>query len=219
MMFSFEKMIDISQPISSKTAVYPGDTPFHYDLEESIEKNGSHNLTAFTMSPHVGTHTDAPAHVVGSMKDTKGLAGTLSLEPFLGPCKVIDLAPYSTAISIDQLLGRINKEDVFSKRLLFKTRHDNRYDVFENEYAFFSFELIEMLHRMGVLLVGLDTPSVDDIHAKELRVHHELISKKISWLENLDLTKAAEGSYYLIALPLKLMEVEASPVRAILIPA
>lgn len=37
------------------------------------------------------------------------------------------------------------------------------------------------------------------------------------WLENLDLTAVEEGVYELVALPLKLTELEASPVRAVLL--
>jgi Predicted metal-dependent hydrolase len=65
--------------------------------------------------------------------------------------------------------------------------------------------------------VGLDTPSVDHVKAKNLSAHNILDKGGLVWLENLDLTRVTEGLYQLIALPLKFMELEASPVRAVLL--
>jgi arylformamidase len=69
----------------------------------------------------------------------------------------------------------------------------------------------------GVRMIGIDTPSVDHIESKNLETHHQLLERDMLWLENLDLTQVSEGEYFLVALPLKFMELEASPVRAILL--
>lgn len=61
-------IIDISQPISKSTACFPGDTSFDYSLKASHRNNGSYNVTAFSMSPHIGTHADAPGHVLETME-------------------------------------------------------------------------------------------------------------------------------------------------------
>ncbi len=73
------------------------------------------------------------------------------------------------------------------------------------------------LSALGVGLVGIDTPSVDHVRSKGLSAHHALLDAGMSWLENLDLTQVEAGEYFLIALPLKLTELEASPVRAVLL--
>jgi arylformamidase len=92
-----------------------------------------------------------------------------------------------------------------------------RYEVFEEEYAFFETDLVKELAERGVKLLGIDAPSADHVRSKTLEAHHELDRAGMVWLENLDLSNAREGEYYLIALPIKFMELEASPVRAVLL--
>jgi arylformamidase len=51
----------------------------------------------------------------------------------------------------------------------------------------------------------------------DLPAHRLLAAGGLAWLENLDLSQIAPGDYELVALPLKIVGAEASPVRAILI--
>ncbi|MCA9815655.1 MAG: cyclase family protein [Cyanobacteria bacterium HKST-UBA01] len=213
---SFE-IFDISQPVDSKTACFPGDVPFSKEVTLTLADSGVVNLTAFTMSPHVGSHADAPVHMEGSLDKGDGMASDLSLRAFLGPVTVIDLAPFTGGIGVDQIPAEFQGQKL-PERILFRTRHHIRYDVFESDYAFIAVELAEYLvHEGGVKLIGLDTPSVDHTDSKDLRSHHILHSGGLSWLENLDLSSVLPGEYNLIALPLKFKELEASPVRAVLI--
>lgn len=211
------ELIDISIPITSKTACFPGDTPFSKETTVSLDNGSCFNLTKLTMSPHVGTHADAPAHIAGSLDSDDNTAGTLALKPFIGPCLVLNLAPMTSEIRIDQVQGILERMEKFPERILFKTAKQLRHDVFEENYAYFSVELVEYLASRGVKLIGIDTPSVDQVSSKTLSAHHELVEARMSWLENLDLTSVDEGYYFLLAAPLKFMELEASPVRAVLI--
>lgn len=209
------KIIDISQPITKDYACFPGDVPFDYTLEASYLNNGSYNLTAFKMSPHVGTHADAPAHVLKKMTK-ENLVGSLPLAPFIGPCLVIDLCPFRTEIKlIDIEENFINRNA--PPRILFRTRCQSRFDKFDEQSAYLSSEVINFLNGQGVQLIGIDTPSVDEHNSKTLDVHHALISCGMMWIENLELTEAKQGAYFLSALPIKFMELEAAPVRAVLI--
>lgn len=224
------KIIDISQPISSRSACFPGDTPFSKVVTLSMSEGAAVNLTSLTMSPHVGTHADSPVHVEGSMVSCRGMAGDLPLGPFLGQCVVVDLAPMLSGITAAMLKEKLAQNvpsqgkpagstspSAPPRRILFRTAQSIRYDVFENDYAHFTPELVEYAAELGVELIGIDTPSVDHINAKVLEVHHKLLEKKMTWLENLDLTGVSAGSYILVALPLKFSELEASPVRAVLL--
>jgi arylformamidase len=215
------RIIDISQPVSEATACFPGDTPFSLKVKVSFQSSQVLNLSAITMSPHLGTHADAPVHVRGTMDGAHGITeesiGTVALEPFVGPATVIDLSPHRGPIEradVEKILAE-RKSPV--SRILFKTLTKIRYNVFENAYAFLTPELIDMLADSGVCLIGLDTPSVDHIDSKTLESHHKLLERKISWLENLDLTAAFAKDYFLMALPIKLMQAEAAPVRAVLL--
>lgn len=224
-MLKHKRLIDISQPVKSDTAVFPGDTAFRRNLTLSYETSGVVNLTAFTMSPHVGTHVDAPAHIKGDMSVFTDLAGSLALEPFIGPALLLDLSPKEDAVSWAdaqeklELLGYADAKTGrrLPERVLLRTQKRVRYDVFEDEYAFFSTELVTELAARGVRLIGIDTPSADNIRSKTLEAHHELDRLGMLWLENLDLSEVSQGEYYLIAFPIKFMELEASPVRAVLL--
>lgn len=214
---NYSRIIDISLPVDSKSACFPGDTPFSRNVTVSYKESGVINLTSLTMSPHVGTHADSPVHIKGDMDENKGMASQLPLDAFIGPVRVIDLAPYEGGISAEQFLSKVEKLDRVPPRILFKTCHQIRYQVWEENYAFLTVELVEALHSKGVMLVGIDTPSVDHTQSKNLETHHKLDELNFVWLENLDLTAVEEGNYFLIAPPLKFVELEASPVRAVLL--
>jgi len=210
------KIIDISLPVSSRSACFPGDVPFSRQITLTYKDSKIVNLTSMTMSPHVGTHADSPVHVCGDMAQMHDMAGDLPLQPFIGPVLVIDIAPFSGAIKVDDVVSKL-PQGTLPERILFRTCHQMRFDHFEETYPNFSVELIDYLADRGVILIGIDTPSVDDINSKTLEVHHSLVKHKMCWLENLDLTGAGQGDYFLVALPLKFMELEASPVRAVLL--
>jgi arylformamidase len=236
--FGAYRIIDISQPIGERTACFPGDTPFSRRMTVTFEQSQMMNLTALTMSPHVGTHADAPVHVRGTMSGAEGVSvrgktsetrdyahiecddeaiGTVSLDPFVGPVSVIDLSPHRGPIEIDHITDVLAARAQPPQRVIFKTIHRIRYHVFEHAYAHFTVELVDRLAQIGVQLIGIDAPSVDHIDSKSLAVHHRLLARNMAWLENLDLTNAHARDYFLIALPLKFMQLEASPVRAVLL--
>jgi arylformamidase len=73
-----------------------------------------------------------------------------------------------------------------------------------------------LLAARNVLLVGIDSPSVDPETSKTLAAHHACRRADMRILENLVLAHVAPGDYELIALPLKLENLDASPVRAVL---
>lgn len=225
MSFPAFEIVDISQPVNQKTACFPGDTPFQAEVMVTYAQSGVMNLTAFRMSPHVGTHADAPVHIQGDLaRPAQGSESVaqLALSPFLGPVAVVDVSPCSGPIGWEQVESQLQAYPVFPPRILFKTRQALRYKVFEEDYAWLSVPLIEALAERGVCLVGLDTPSVDAVDSKSLETHHALLRANMVWLENLDLSQVpfdleTPELYFLSALPLRLTELEASPVRAVLL--
>ena len=72
------------------------------------------------------------------------------------------------------------------------------------------------LHERGVVLVGVDVPSVDAIDSKTLPNHHALNKYGITILEGLDLRDVPAGVYDLLALPIKLVAADGALVRAVL---
>lgn len=215
-MLSTYKVIDISQPVTSETACFPGDSPFFKQMTLTFKDSRVVNLTKLTMSPHVGTHADAPIHCYGDLESGQDTAGSMPLEPFVGPALVIDLSPTRQALTVRSIFEKLHSVNI-PARILVKTARQIKYEIFEDEYAYFDVELIDYLAERGVRLLGIDTPSVDYVQAKILSAHAALIKRHMYWLENLDLTEVSEGEYFLCALPLKFMELEASPVRAVLL--
>jgi arylformamidase len=169
------------------------------------------------MSPHIGTHIDAPGHIKGDLSDKSELVGSMPLEPLIGEAYVVDLAPCNGAISWTMVENKLSALSSLPSRILFRTQSKIRYEVFEEEYSFFATDLVEELHKRNVKVLGIDAPSADHIRSKTLEAHHELDRYNMIWLENLDLTQVREGRFVLIAFPLKFMELEASPTRAVLL--
>ncbi len=173
------------------------------------------------MSPHVGTHADAPLHVAGSYQSETGIisgaAGEMPLYPFLGPAVVIDLSPFTGAITPSAIAEKLDKYSPLAPRVLFKTSSESNCYRFEEDYPYLAEETVKYLSSQRVSLIGIDTPSVDHVKAKTLATHQALLTLRFAWLENLDLNHVEEGEYFLIALPLKFVELEASPVRAVLL--
>ena len=101
-------------------------------------------------------------------------------------------------------------------RLLLKTNVWRDPKVFPNPIPTLARGVPEWLQSLGVELLGLDVPSVDEIDAKRLVNHHAIGSAGISIVESLDLSAVAAGRYNFVALPLKIAGGDGSPVRAIL---
>ncbi len=77
---------------------------------------------------------------------------------------------------------------------------------------------VATLDRIPVLkLFGTDWHSVDPLDSKTLDAHHHLWKRGAVILEELDLSEVPDGHYELIALPLRLVGMDAAPVRAVLV--
>ena len=201
-------LYDLSPTIRPETPVWPGDTPFSSRLTLALAAGNAVNLSAITTTPHLGSHVDAPLHT-----EPRGESfAELSLDPYLGPCRVLKVPP------VAQLLARhVEGIDLeHPRRLLFKTESLADRRAFHERFTALSPELAHLLAEQGLLLVGLDTPSVDPYESTGLDAHHALLRSGVAILEGLVLDGVPEGIYELIALPLKLSGLDASPVRAVL---
>ncbi|HSL82066.1 MAG TPA: arylformamidase, partial [Thermoanaerobaculia bacterium] len=199
---------DVSPPIRPGIPVWPGDTPYRAESAWAIARGASVNVAAITTTPHLGAHADAPFHV----DDGGATVERLPLEPFLGPCRVVAVPP-EPLIRPEHLDG-IDLAD--PPRLLLKTGSVRSRDEFPKSFSALSPELARALGEAGALLVGLDTPSVDPFDSKDLAAHHALVAGGVVNLEGLVLDEVPPGLYELVALPLRLVGLDASPVRAVL---
>jgi arylformamidase len=163
-------------------------------------------LSAITTTVHVGAHTDAPKHYA---LGAPGIAER-DLALYYGPVQVVD-APGSGRILPSEV------PEVSAPRVLFRTGSFPDPDHFNTDFRSLSPELVVALARQGVVLVGLDTPSVDPFDDKVLQAHNAIARADMAILEGVVLGHVDPGLYTLVAFPLKLAGADASPVRAVLI--
>ncbi len=203
------QLYDISPPLDELYAVWPSDTPLSQKPKLKLEKGHSVNLSSFEATAHLGAHANSPL-----ITDPKGLSiGEESLSKFIGPCQVVEIEiEKGGKITPDQLPNKLE-----APRILFKTGTADRLHPFVEDYAALDPSVIEHLHKNGVVLVGIDTPGIDLYTDCQHVLSQKCASKyKMAVLECLYLKDISNGVYELIALPLKLMGFEASPVRAVL---
>jgi arylformamidase len=202
------RLWDISPPVSPATPAFPGDTIYVQRWTAQIGPGCPVNVSALTMSPHLGAHADAPLHYG---KDAPAI-GVVDLDPFLGRCRVIhaiDKGPLVTRSHLEH--GSANLPSRVLVRTCVKAP-----TTWSPHFAAFAPETIAWLASLGVKLVGIDTQSVDPADSKTLDSHQQLLAHDLRVLENLVLDDVDAGDYELIALPLKLTMACASPVRAVL---
>lgn len=199
---------DISPTVAPGVPVFPGDTPFAMHWTWSISATCPVNVAEVTMSPHTGSHADAPLHY-----DPQGASmAEVPLDPYLGPCRVvhaIDVGPLVEPRHVAPFLAGS------PPRVLVRT-YAKAPTHWDSNFTAFAPATLEQLAAHGVKLVGLDTPSLDPEQSKTLDSHQVVRRHRIAVLEGLVLDEVPAGDYELIALPLKWQGLDASPVRAVL---
>ncbi len=204
------KELDISIPMGTRTPEWPGDKPFSCGWTMTLAKGGSVNLSAITTSPHVGTHADAPLHV----HDGWPASHELPLNVFAGPAFVCSVDPSIDTVEPGDLTSLPSRGAV--ERLLLRTQCGVAGGAFPSRWPVLSVDTVRMLLARGLVLLGVDTPSLDGLDSKTLDVHKAVFSGGAFNLENLDLRSIEDGEYELVAYPLLLSDLDAAPVRAIL---
>ncbi len=202
---------DISPLISPQLAVFPGDTPFTRDVLLDFDRGDHLGLSSIRATVHLGAHTDAPNHY-----DAAGV-GIDGVDPakYLGRCQVIRVnLPRGQRITCED----VDLSQVTAPRVLFATGSFPEPESWNDDFNSLSPALIEALHAHGVFLVGIDTPSIDPADSKALESHQTVKARGMAILEGIVLDAVAAGEYLLSALPLKLKDCDASPVRALLFP-
>lgn len=203
------RLWDISPPVDAGAPVFPGDTPYRQQWAASIGPGCPVNVSTITLSPHVGAHADAPLHY-----DPQGASiGAIELHPYLGRCRVIHAIACGPLVQWEHVAHALRD---LPPRVLVRTYARAPVDRWDPHLAAFAPQVIERLADAGVRLVGIDTASIDPADSKTLDSHQVIRRRGLRVLENLVLDDVAEGDYELIALPLKLMAADASPVRAVL---
>jgi arylformamidase len=202
------KIWDISQRLGPSLPVWPGDTPFTARPRWAHGGGSPVNVTSFALSTHSGAHADAPSHY-----DPQGPSiDQVGLEPYLGPCRVVDARGQGEEITAGFVLAHWQAG---VSRMLFRTFETFPAMAWPEQFTAVSAAAIRALAAHGVTLIGIDSPSLDPETSKTMDAHHAMpVSMRV--LEGLVLDHVPPGDYELIALPLALAGLDASPVRAVL---
>ena len=209
--------IDVTVPLKEGMAIWPGDVTIKIERRRSMERGDAANNSAISLGVHTGTHMDAPKHFI---KDGKSI-DKLPLETSVGPARIIEIKD-KISIKPEELKQHNIKK---GERILFKTVNSPRCwqtDAFVNDFVFVTRDAAQFLVDAGVILVGVDYLSVgspmDPEKTMRPDTHQILLGAGLYLIEGLNLTAVKACDYTLICLPLKLMDAEGSPVRAILQP-
>lgn len=202
------RIVDISPPIDGQLAVWPGDTRPHREVLMDLRRGDTVTLSTLRATVHLGAHADAPSHYG---RDAPAI-DVQPLETYVGPCQVV---------RVDTRPGRVVEpadlqHEIRAPRVLIATGTFPDATEFRTDFAALTPALVQHLASRGVRLVGVDTPSVDRFDSKDLPVHRACLAREVAILEGLVLAAVPPGLYELIALPLRLVGFDASPVRAVL---
>lgn len=202
-------IIDISPTIHEAIAVWPGDQRVkrHYSLSQRLGNNI--DLSHITTTLHVGSHADSPSHYTspGSGIDE------IPLHYYNGLCQVIEVKIGRK----QRILPSDIPIEVQASRVLFKTSTYPDPNHFNTDFSSLSKELVESLSEKGVILIGIDTPSVDLYDDRILEAHNALLAANMMNIEGIVLEHVPSGLYTLFASPLKIEGADAAPLRAILV--
>jgi arylformamidase len=204
-------MYDLTLPVHEAMLLYPGDPAPRIRRLAAIAQGAPLTTSAFEMTCHAGTHVDAPAHFLDGgrrLSDYEAAA-------FTGPAAVLDLASHRH-VTREALAAHALPP---GRHLLLRTRNSallHRRE-FEAGHAVLTADAARHLLTAAPLSVGFDYCSVDGPEGG-LAAHRLLAEAGLLVYVCLDLAGVPAGSYRFYGLPLRLDDVEAAPVRAILVP-
>ncbi|PRA52600.1 MULTISPECIES: arylformamidase [Pseudomonas] len=202
---------DISPPLSTATPTWPGDTPFQEERVWTYGPECPVNVGRITLSPHTGAHVDAPLHY----SPDGAPIGEVSLDTYMGPCRVLHCLDSGALVEPEQLAGRLGQ---VPERVLLRTYRRAPLATWDSDFTAVAKTTVDLLAGLGVRLIGIDTPSLDPQTSKTMDAHNAIARHGMAILEGIVLDDVPEGDYELIALPLRFANLDASPVRAILRP-
>jgi arylformamidase len=204
------KLIDVSVPIDTRLATYPGNTPFRLEAIKRIANGESSNVSTIHMSAHAGTHVDAPRHFF----DAGGGVESLSLDMLCGRARVVEVTTRRN-ITAEDLSGLDLREDV---RLLLKTHNSRLWGspAFHEDFIGVTEGGARFLVDRGVKVLGVDYLSVEPFRTPGAPSHRVLLGGGTIVIEGLNLRDVDPGSYEMFCLPLLVVGADGAPARVVL---
>jgi kynurenine formamidase len=198
--------IDLTHRFTQDMPVYPGDPSARLEQIAHLGRD-DYNMYRLCSGMHVGTHMDAPLHMVADGK----FICDVPVTRFFGRGRLIDARDHRIiAPNLLQGADIIAGDIVLVLTGWYHRFGDNTYYA---DFPELSHDFARQLAKIGVSIVGLDTPSPD---RPPFVVHKILLSAEVLIIENLTNLEAllGIGEFDVVALPANL-ECEAAPIRVI----
>jgi kynurenine formamidase len=147
----------------------------------------------------------------------------MPLEKFMAEAWVVDCTHLDNKGFIEvRHLKQVADSVQPGEGLIFKTNWSHKLGTpaYRDELPRISEPLAQWIVEKGIVLVGVEPPSVADVHAIEevTRIHHILLSGGVTIVEGLtNLEAIAAEKVLLLAFPLKIKDGDGCPVRAVAI--
>jgi len=208
-------IIDVSLPIGPDMLVWPTDPGVSVMPAKRVARGDTSNVSDLHLGTHTGTHIDPPSHFIDGAPGVDGL----SIDVFAGPAHVADFTGARGAIGPDALEALAMPID--TRRVLLKTDNSRLWrkaaPSFPKEYVSLSPEGAAWMVERGVVLVGTDFLSIEAYDAPGHPTHLTLLRAGVVIVEGLNLFDVEPGPYTFVCLPLKVVNGDGAPARAILI--
>ena len=208
------RVIDISLPIGPDLLTWPGDPPVTIERTRHLGVDGA-NVSELRIGTHTGTHVDPPVHFVD------GAAGIdqVPLDLLLGAVFVADARGMTGALGPGELEELAIPPG--STRVLLKSDNSELWRSlpvdFPGEYVCLSGDGARWVVEREIRLIGVDFLSVEQKGAPGHPAHVELLSNGVVIIEGLNLGDVEPGPASLACMPLRIVDGDGGPARAVLL--
>jgi arylformamidase len=207
-----DTIIDLTMSITDGMTAYPGEPTAHFEPFTTIASDNVAMATVHLFS-QIGTHIDAPAHFVADGHSVD----QLNLQHCIGPAAIVRLGHLLPGSRITrETLAAHRSILADNSRIILQTgwyEHAGSGQYFDN-WPTFSYDAVEYLVDHQLAFLGLDTPSPGN-DTSNITLHQALFRNEIALVECLVNTNLLPDRFELICLPLPLVGLDGSPVRAI----
>lgn len=207
--------IDISLPISPDLLVWPGNPAVEIRPVQRMADGDGADVSELRLGTHTGTHVDPPRHMI------EGASGVdhVPLDALIGPCWVADATGRSGALGADDLDSL--EVPAGADRLLLRTDNSDLWQhmptEFPDEYVCLSQDGARWIVERGIRLFGTDFLGIEARGSTGHPAHVELLANGVVIVEGLNLGLVAPGAYLLTVLPLRVVDGDGAPARAVLL--
>lgn len=204
------RIYDLTHILQEDTLLFPGTPPLQIKSRNTIQVNGFAE-TQITLTSHVGTHVDAPAHLIAGGRTL----GDFSTERFWGSGFVVNCHDCQMEISQPFLAAQLAEKPPLDYVIL-ATGQGRKWPTanYLENFPVLTTEAAGWLVEQKIKAVGIDAISFDPMDSEQLPVHRILLGAEILLLENLKIHPALLNcAVELVLAPLNYRQADGAPVR------